>query len=84
MTNAEELKQRNRDRSESEAELSLTQYAVDHCKTAIARIGSSGRILYANEAERQKAAAQLLIQVEGSVLLRSLGLDDVVENAFDG
>ncbi|MEL6691760.1 MAG: TetR/AcrR family transcriptional regulator [Pseudomonadota bacterium] len=37
-----------------------------------------------SEVERAKAAAQLLIQVEGSVLLRSLGLDDVVESAFDG
>ena len=37
-----------------------------------------------SEVERAKAAAQLLIQVEGSVLLRSLGLDDVVESAYDG
>ena len=43
----------------------------------------ASQLAVANEAEREKAAAQLLIQVEGSVLLRSLGLDDVVENAFD-
>ena len=43
----------------------------------------ASQLAVADEAEREKAAAQLLIQVEGSVLLRSLGLDDVVENAFD-
>lgn len=32
--------------------------------------------------QRQRDAAKLLIQVEGSVLLRSLGLDDVVDQAF--
>ena len=34
------------------------------------------------EADRQRAAAMLLVQVEGSVLLRSLGLQDVVDRAF--
>lgn len=43
----------------------------------------ASQLAVANEAERVRAAAQLLVQVEGSVLLRSLGLDDVVDNAFD-
>ena len=34
-----------------------------------------------DEAARARDAAQLLVQVEGSVLLRSLGLDDVVDLA---
>ena len=44
----------------------------------------ASQLAVANEADRKKAAAQLLLQVEGSVLLRSLGLGDVVEDAFDG
>ena len=43
----------------------------------------AAQLAVANEVERVRAAAQLLVQVEGSVLLRSLGLDDVVDNAFD-
>ncbi|MEM7460135.1 MAG: hypothetical protein AAF331_11770, partial [Pseudomonadota bacterium] len=43
----------------------------------------ASQLAVANEVERVRAAAQLLVQVEGSVLLRSLGLDDVVDNAFD-
>ncbi|MEM9054991.1 MAG: TetR/AcrR family transcriptional regulator [Pseudomonadota bacterium] len=35
-----------------------------------------------NEASRQRGAARLLVQIEGSVLLRSLGMDDVVAAAF--
>lgn len=35
-----------------------------------------------DEASRQRDAAKLLVQVEGSVLLRSLGLEDVVSEAF--
>ena len=42
----------------------------------------AAQLAVTDEAERAHAAAQLLVQVEGSVLLRSLGLDDVVENAF--
>ncbi|MFN3212711.1 MAG: TetR/AcrR family transcriptional regulator [Henriciella sp.] len=34
-----------------------------------------------NEAARERDAAKLLVQVEGSVLLRSLGLEDVVDLA---
>ena len=37
-----------------------------------------------DEATRKRQAAELLIQIEGSVLLRSLGLDDVVDDAFSG
>ena len=35
-----------------------------------------------SEQASQRDAARLLVQVEGSVLLRSLGLDDVVNRAF--
>ena len=42
----------------------------------------AAQLAVTDEAERVHAAAQLLVQVEGSVLLRSLGLDDVVENAL--
>ncbi|MEM1147930.1 MAG: TetR/AcrR family transcriptional regulator [Pseudomonadota bacterium] len=35
-----------------------------------------------HEGGRRTDAAKLLIQIEGSVLLRSLGLDDVVDRAF--
>lgn len=35
-----------------------------------------------DNATRERNAAKLLIQVEGSVLLRSLGLEDVVDRAF--
>lgn len=36
-----------------------------------------------DDEQRRRDAARLLVQVEGSVLLRSLGLDDVVERSFD-
>ncbi|MEL6862029.1 MAG: hypothetical protein AAGL11_09335, partial [Pseudomonadota bacterium] len=44
----------------------------------------AGQLAVPDEATRKHQAAQLLIQVEGSVLLRSLGLDDVVDDAFSG
>lgn len=36
-----------------------------------------------NETDRARDAAKLLVQVEGSVLLRSLGLEDVADRALD-
>lgn len=36
-----------------------------------------------SELERQRAAGMLLVQVEGSVLLRSLGLQDIVDRAYE-
>jgi AcrR family transcriptional regulator len=42
----------------------------------------AGQLAADDEISRQRDAARLLVQVEGSVLLRSLGLADVVEQAF--
>ncbi|MHA7899204.1 MAG: TetR/AcrR family transcriptional regulator [Henriciella sp.] len=41
----------------------------------------ASQLLAEDEAARQRDAARLLVQVEGSVLLRSLGLEDVVDRA---
>ena len=57
-------------------------------KTCGERIGrgfvtwGASQLAASDEASRQRDAAKLLIQVEGSVLLRSLGLSDVVDDAF--
>lgn len=42
----------------------------------------AAQIAAPNDAQRHRDAAKLLVQVEGSVLLRSLGLEDVVDQAF--
>ncbi|MEO1552986.1 MAG: hypothetical protein AAFR82_03560, partial [Pseudomonadota bacterium] len=43
----------------------------------------AGQLKVDNEADRQRDAAKLLVQVEGSVLLRSLGLEDIADLAMD-
>lgn len=44
----------------------------------------AAQLLVSDEEARQRDAAKLLILIEGSVLLRSLGLDDVVARVFPG
>ena len=59
-------------------------------KTCGERIGrgfvtwGASQLAAPDDVSRQRDAAKLLIQVEGSVLLRSLDLGDVVEDAFPG
>ncbi|MEO0608538.1 MAG: TetR/AcrR family transcriptional regulator [Pseudomonadota bacterium] len=43
----------------------------------------AAQIAASDDAQRQRDAAKLLVQIEGSVLLRSLGLEDVVDQAFE-
>ena len=54
MTRTNELTPPVIDGNQVVASQRLTQYAVDHCKTAIAWIRSDGSIFYTNEAQRQQ------------------------------
>ncbi|MEO1305231.1 MAG: TetR/AcrR family transcriptional regulator [Pseudomonadota bacterium] len=57
-------------------------------KTCGERIGrgfvtwGAGQLAAESDAHRKRDAAKLLVQVEGSVLLRSLGLQDIVDAAL--
>lgn len=71
--------------------LQMAAYAADGdlvFKTAGERIGrgfvawGAAQLQVPDEDSRARDAAKLLIMIEGSVLLRSLGLGDVVERVF--
>ncbi len=60
------------------------------CRTAGERIGreflawGTGQLDSATPMDRARDAAQLLVAIEGALLLKSIGLDDVVASAFAG